>query len=140
MCITVSLLDGLVLARSGLHHSANYRSVMIFGKPTRITDPDQKRTKLAGLIDTLYPGRNNTLRPMTETEAKQTVVLSLPLEEASAKIRARGPVDDEGDYSLPIWAGTIPVKMQFMKPEPDPRNLKGLDMPEYVRTLTLGHS
>jgi len=140
VCLTVSLLDGFVLARSGLHHSANYRSVMIFGQPARITDPDQKRVKLACLIDTLYPGRNNTLRPMTETEVKQTAVLSLPLEEASAKIRAQGPVDEEGDYGLPIWAGTIPFKMQLMEPVPDPRNLKGLDIPEYVRTLTLGHS
>lgn len=138
VCLTVSLLDGLVLARSGLHHSANYRSVMIFGRPTRITDPDQKRAKLTSLIDNLYPGRSKTLRPMTETEVKQTAVLSLPLEEASAKIRAQGPVDDEEDYNHPVWAGTIPMQMQLMKPEPDPRNLKGLDTPEYVRSLTLG--
>jgi len=138
VCLTVSLLDGLVLARSGLHHSANYRSVMVFGQPTMITDPDHKRAKLNSLIDALYPGRSDTLRPMTDTEVKQTAVLSLPIEEASAKIRDKGPVDDEEDYGLPIWAGTIPVRMRLMKPKPDPRNLEGLGMPDYVRSLTIG--
>lgn len=138
VCLTVSVLDGLVLARSGLHHSANYRSVMIFGQPTVITDPDRKRAKLNGLIDTLYPGRSSILRPMTEIEVKQTVVLSLPVDEASAKIRDKGPVDDEEDYDLPIWSGVIPVQMQLMKPEPDSRNLEGLDTPDYVRNLKIG--
>lgn len=138
VCLTVTLLDGLVLARTGLHHSANYRSVMIFGRPTKITDPDRKRAKLDGLVDALYPGRSHILRPMTEDEVKQTAVLTMPIEEASAKIRAQGPVDDEEDYALPIWSGVIPVKMQVMAPEADPRNMDGVDVPDYVKALTLG--
>jgi len=138
VCLTVSLLDGLVLARSGLHHSANFRSIMVFGQPVKITDPDQKRSKLNSLIESLYPGRSSILRPMKETEVKQTAVFALPIEEASAKIRNTGPVDDEDDYDLPIWSGTIPVRMQLQKPEPDSRNLKGLDTPDHVRNLTLG--
>ena len=138
VCLTVSILDGLVLARSGLHHSANYRSVMVFGKPDLIEDPGQKRDRLNGLIDALYPGRSETLRPITASEIKQTAVLCLPIEEASAKIRHQGPVDDEGDYEWPVWSGTVPVRMQVMVPEPDPRNLDGLEVPDYVRKLSLG--
>lgn len=138
VCLTVSLLDGLVLARSGLHHSANYRSVMIFGQPVLITDDEQKRDKLNGLIDALYPGRSGELRPHTESEIKRTAVFSLPIEEASAKIRAAGPVDDEEDYALPIWAGTIPIQICTQKPEPDPRNLGSVRIPEYVAHLSLG--
>jgi uncharacterized protein len=138
VCITVSLLDGLVLARSGLHHSANFRSVLIFGQPTLITDEDEKRKKLDGLIDHLYPGRSASLRPMTDVEAKQTAVLSLPIEEASAKIRATGVSDDEEDYALPIWSGVIPVKMQLMEPEPDERNLEGVEIPGYINQISIG--
>jgi len=138
VCLTVSLLDGLVLARTGLHHSANFRSVMVFGQPVMITDPDRKRVKLSKLIDTLYPGRVSTLRPMTDTEVKRTAVFSLPIEEASAKVRDMGPVDDEGDYGLPIWSGTIPIQMKTMQAVPDPRNPEGLDTPDYVRDLILG--
>ena len=138
VCLTVSILDGLVLARSGLHHSANYRSVMVYGQPLLVEDPERKRNLLNGLIDTLYPGRSETLRPITASEIKQTAVLSLPIEEASAKIRAQGPVDDEGDYEWPVWSGTVPVRMQVLAPEPDPRNLDGLEVPDYVRQLSLG--
>lgn len=138
VCLTVSLLDGLVLARSGLHHSANYRSAMIFGQPTRITDPERKAAKLNTLIDALYPGRSGTLRPITEKEVKETAVLALPIEEASAKIRDTGVVDDEEDYDVPVWSGVIPVRMQLMTPEPDPRNLDGVEMPDYVTSVKLG--
>ena len=138
VCLTVTLLDGFVLARSGMHHSANFRSVMIFGRPTRITDPEQKRRKLTNFVDTLYPGRGETLRPMTASETKATKLLSLPIEEASAKIRSGGPIDDEEDYSLPIWSGVVPVRLQVLEPEPDPRNVKGIDTPDYVKSLRLG--
>lgn len=132
VCLTVSLLDGLILARSGLHHSVNYRSAMIFGQPTQITDPDTKQEKLNNLIDALYPGRSSTLRPISDIELKQTAVMSLPIEEASAKIRNAGVSDDEADYQLPVWAGTLPIKMQVMPPIADPRNLDGVDVPAYV--------
>ena len=138
VCLTVSLLDGFVLARSGLHHSANYRSVMIFGQPVVIQESEEKRDKLNRLIDTLYPGRSQLLRPITGSELKRTAVLSMPIEEGSAKIRRQGPVDDEPDYDLPIWAGTVPVRMQVMEVEPDPRNLDGLDVPDHVSRFELG--
>ena len=138
VCMTVSLLDGLVLARSGLHHSANFRSLMIFGEASSITDPEKKWQKLNGMIDALYPGRSELLRPITESEVKRTAILSLPIEEASAKIRDEGVADDEEDYELPIWAGTLPIRMQVMEPVPDPRNLEGVEMPEHVRKFTLG--
>ena len=138
VCLTVSMLDGLVLARSGLHHSANYRSAMVFGRPSEITDPNVKKEKLDNLVDALYPGRSAEMRPTSDLEIKQTMVLSLPIEEASAKIRNTGVSDDEEDYSHPIWAGVIPVKTQVMPPEPDPRNIEGIDVPAYVKSLKIG--
>ncbi len=138
VCITVSLLDGLVLARSGLHHSANYRSVMVFGRPTLISDEREKQQKLNNLIDHLYPGRSASLRAMTDAEIKQTAVLSLPVNEASAKIRNTGVVDDEEDYGQPVWSGVIPVTMQLMEPEPDERNLPGIEMPDYLNQISIG--
>jgi hypothetical protein len=111
---------------------------MIFGQPKLIDDPAQKRDRLDNLIDTLYPGRSEVLRPITDSEITRTAVLSLPIEEASAKVRHQGPVDDEADYELPIWAGTVPVRMQVMEPEPDPRNLDGLGVPDHVRGLRMG--
>ncbi|MGB1109521.1 MAG: pyridoxamine 5'-phosphate oxidase family protein, partial [Gammaproteobacteria bacterium] len=138
VCLTVSILDGFILARSGLHHSVNFRSVMVFGQPTLVEGDDEKKAALDDLIDSLYPGRSQILRPMTDSELKRTAVLSLPIEEASAKVRVGGPVDDEEDYALPIWAGTVPVQMQAMAPVPDPRNLDGLVAPDYVSDLLSG--
>ncbi|MQX37254.1 pyridoxamine 5'-phosphate oxidase family protein [Roseospira navarrensis] len=110
VCVTVSILDGLVLARSAMHHSANFRSVMILGRAHRIEDPDTKRARLKGFIESLYPGRWDALRPMTDTELKATAVLSLALDEASAKVRDGGPMDDEADLSWPVWSGVIPLR------------------------------
>jgi nitroimidazol reductase NimA-like FMN-containing flavoprotein (pyridoxamine 5'-phosphate oxidase superfamily) len=138
VCLTVSLLDGLVLARSAFHHSANYRSVMIFGRATRVVDPELKVERLRRFVETLHPGRWETLRPIKEQELKATTVLSLPIEEASAKIRSGGPVDDEGDYALPIWAGVLPLRYARDVPQPDPRNLPGVVEPGHLRTLGIG--
>lgn len=138
VCLTVSILDGLVLARSGLHHSANYRSVMVFGQPRLVEDPTRKNELFNGLIEALYPGRSRELRPLTPSEIKRTAILSLPIAEASAKIRAHGAVDEEADYDWPVWSGVVPVRLQVMQPEPDPRNIEGIDVPDYVRRLTLG--
>ena len=138
VCLTVSILDGLVLARSGMHHSANSRSVMIFGTPRRITDEKEKLEKLKGFIDKMYPGRWDTLRPVTAQEAKATAILSLPITEASAKVRTGGPVDDEEDYALPIWAGVIPISMRVGAPVPDERNLPEVDEPAHVRRFKIG--
>ena len=138
VCLTVSILDGLVLARSGMHHSANSRSVMVFGTARRITDPAEKLDKLKGFIEKMYPGRWDTLRPISDQEAKATAILSLPITEASAKVRSGGPVDDEEDYALPIWAGVIPVSMHIGEPVPDGRNLPDVEEPAHVRGFRIG--
>lgn len=138
VCLTVSLLDGMVMARSAMHHSANFRSAMIFGQPTLITDPEQKARKLDGLIEALYPGRLELLRPMSDQEIKATAILSMPIEEASAKTRSGGPVDDEEDYALPIWAGVLPIQHTVSKPQADPRNLPELVMPEDLKSFSIG--
>ena len=138
VCLTVSLLDGFVLARSAFHHSVNYRSVMIFGKPTLITDTQEKERKFKGLVEQLFPGRWDLLRPMTRDEEKQTALLSLPIEEASAKVRDGGVADDEEDYALPIWAGVVPVSMQAHAPESDPRNIDGVNIPGHAKRIKLG--
>lgn len=138
VCLTVSILDGLVLARSGMHHSANSRCVMIFGTARRIEEPTEKLDKLRGFIEKMYPGRWDMLRPITEQEAKATAILSLPITEASAKVRSGGPVDDEEDYALPIWAGVIPVSMQIGEPIADERNLPEIEEPAHVRGFRIG--
>lgn len=138
VCLTVSILDGLVLARSGFHHSANYRSAMIFGRPTLVDDPQDKLDRLEAFIDGLYPGRWETLRPVTASEAQATTVLGMPIDEASAKVRSGPPVDDEDDYALPIWAGVLPVKLQVLDAEPDPRNRADVTPPVPATALTLG--
>jgi len=109
-CVTVTLIDGLVLARSAFHHSMNYRSVVVFGKAREVTG-DEKTQALQRLVEHIHPGRSAEVRPPNEMEMKQTLVLALPLEEASAKIRTGGPVDDEEDYALPVWAGVVPLKL-----------------------------
>ncbi|SLN56467.1 Pyridoxamine 5'-phosphate oxidase [Roseovarius albus] len=133
VCVTVSLLDGFVLARSGMHHSANTRSVMLFGTAQKVTDPEEKEAKLCRFVDGLFPGRAASLRPNTTQELKATTILSLEINEASAKIRTGGPGDDEEDYALPIWAGVIPVKMVAGPVEPDPRNLPGVEVSDDVK-------
>ena len=138
VCLTVTILDGLVLARSGMHHSANYRSIMLFGTPSRVTDRDVKEAKLKNFVDGLFPGRWDTLRPINEQEAKATTILSLPIDEGSSKIRMGGAVDDEEDYELPIWAGVIPVSYSIGEVIPDERNLPGVDMPDHVKSLKIG--
>lgn len=138
VCLTVSILDGFVLARSAFHHSANYRSAMIFGRPHAVDDPEQKLDRLKAFVDGLYPGRWETLRPVTGKEAKATAVLGMPIEEASAKIRTGPPVDDEDDYALPIWAGVVPVRMEVGDPEPDPRNHPELEPPGHATAIKLG--
>ncbi|MGA2319840.1 MAG: pyridoxamine 5'-phosphate oxidase family protein [Solirubrobacteraceae bacterium] len=131
-CVTVSLIDGLVLARSAMHHSANYRSVMIIGEATPVRDPGHKLAALEAIVEHIVPGRWRDARPPTEKELKATSVLAVPIEEASAKIRVGPPVDDEEDYSLEVWAGVIPLVSQAQAPEPDPRLPPGIAPPAYV--------
>jgi uncharacterized protein len=129
-CLTVSHLDGLVLARSGFNHSANYRSAMCFGTARIVDDPEEKMKALAGVVDRFYPGRSATLRPISAQEAKATTVIGMRIEEASAKVRAKGVGDDEEDYGHPVWAGVIPVRMVVGAAEPCPRLLPGIERPQ----------
>lgn len=137
VCLTVTHVDGLVIARSGFHHSINYRAVMAFGTAEKIEDESYKLAALKNFVDGLYPGRWDTLRPPTKQELKATTVLSMPLDEVSAKIRTGGPIDDEEDYALPIWAGVLPLSTATGALVPDPRNLRGLEVPEDVRKFVL---
>jgi hypothetical protein len=132
-CVTVTLLDGLVLARSAFHHSMNYRSVVVFGRATLVDDPQEKMSALVALSEHIIRGRWNDVREPTESEMKATTVLSLTLEEASAKIRTGPPLDDEEDYSLPMWAGVIPLRLAAGDPINDPRLPDGIDPPEYAK-------
>lgn len=136
ICVTVTLTDGLVLARSAFHHSMNYRSVVIFGTPVEITDDDEKQRALDVLVEHLVPGRNPTLRPMSRNERKGTRVLRLPLDRVSAKVRTGGPVDDEDDYALPIWAGIIPIRTTYGAPETDPLSRIRVDVPDHALAFT----
>lgn len=132
VCVTVTLVDGLVLARSAFHHSVNYRSVVIFGKAELVADADEKNRALEALTEHIVPGRWADVRWPTELELKATSVLKLSVTEASAKIRAGDPKDDEEDYSMDVWAGVLPLEMNFGDPIADSR-LKGtMDAPEYV--------
>jgi len=138
VCVTVTIVDGLVLARSAFHHSANYRSVMVKGYAHKIIDKNEKEARLRSFVERMYPGRWEMLRPMNGQEFKATTVLSLPLNEASAKVRTGGPKDDEEDYALPIWAGVIPLKLAVFPPIEDDRNMSGLDPPAHVGQVTIG--
>jgi nitroimidazol reductase NimA-like FMN-containing flavoprotein (pyridoxamine 5'-phosphate oxidase superfamily) len=135
VCVEMTLLDGLVLARSAFHHSLNYRSVVIHGEAELITDEAERGRALEMFVERLVPGRGAQLRPTTEAEVKQTAVMRLSLEQASAKVRSGPPSDDEADYDLPIWAGVLPVSTRIEEPEADPRLAPGVDTPNNVRDL-----
>ena len=137
VCISITHFDGIVLARSAFHHSINYRSVMLFGEANKIDDGD-KNQLLENFVEALIPGRWETLRPMTDQEAKATTVFSMPIDEGSAKVRTGHPVDGDEDYSLPIWAGVLPISQTLHAPKVDPKNLAGLEVPKHVRDYSLG--
>jgi uncharacterized protein len=133
VCVTVTLLDGLVLARSAFHHSMNYRSVVIFGTATVVKDFEQKVEALRAFTEHVVPKRWAEVRQPTHQEILGTLVLSLPLAEASAKIRTGGPIDDEADYELPVWAGVIPLALTAGIPLPDARLPADMSLPDYVQ-------
>lgn len=138
VCVTVSLIDGFVMARSAYNHSCNYRSVMVFGTAKKVTDIAEKELRLKNFTNGLWPGRWDMLRKMTAQELKATTVLKLSLEESSAKVRTGPPGDDEEDYALPIWAGVIPVQQQVLPPINDPRLLPGVAVPEHITKFKFG--
>jgi uncharacterized protein len=132
VCLTVAHIDGLVLARSGFHHSINYRSVMLFGRAHKVDGEAAKERALQNFVERLYPGRWNELRPVNRKELKATTVLHMKIEEGAAKVRTGPPVDDEEDYGLPIWAGVVPVRMQVGCPVPDDRLNAAVAVPAYL--------
>ena len=131
-CLTVTLIDGLVLARSAMHHSMNYRSVVLLGKASVVDDPVEKGAALHALTQHLIPGRWADIRSPTEQELRGTLVVSVPIQEASAKVRTGPPVDEEADYERPVWAGVIPLRLAAGSPIRDPRLDPGVQPPEYA--------
>jgi nitroimidazol reductase NimA-like FMN-containing flavoprotein (pyridoxamine 5'-phosphate oxidase superfamily) len=137
VCVNVSLFDGLVLARSGFHHSINYRSVMLFGEAAALNDEREKLGALEVFTERLWPGRWAELRPTTSQELKATTVLAMPIEEAVAKERTGPPGDDEEDYDLDVWAGEIPLRLTAGRAVPDPRLKPGVLAPAYLENFDL---
>ena len=131
-CVTVTPVDGLVLARSAFNHSMNYRSVVVFGTATVVHDEGEKLKTIEAFTEHIVPGRWREVRPPTSKELKATMVLSLPLTEASAKVRAGPPLDDEADYATGVWAGVLPLHLSAGKPIDDPRLPAGVNVPAYV--------
>ena len=131
-CLTVTLVDGLVLARSAMHHSMNYRSVVLFGTAFLVEDEAEKLAVLQALTEHLIPGRWADVRGPTPQELRQTLVLAIPIQEASAKVRIGPPVDDEPDYDLPIWAGVIPLRLSAAEAVADPKLKPGVEPPAYA--------
>ena len=133
VCLTITLVDGLVLARSAFHHSMNYRSVVVFGVASMVEDYNEKEEALKAFTEHIIPGRWADTRQSTRQEIAGTLVLSLPLVDASAKVRTGSPIDNEADYVLPIWAGELPLHLIANEPVPDPRLADGIDLPTYVK-------
>jgi nitroimidazol reductase NimA-like FMN-containing flavoprotein (pyridoxamine 5'-phosphate oxidase superfamily) len=138
VCLTVTLLDGLVLARSAFHHSMNYRSVVLLGSAQAVIGTEAKLTALEAITEHVVPGRWADARRPNAQELKATSLLTLSIEEASAKIRTGGPLDDEEDFALPVWAGEIPMELVAGVPQPDARLDAGIPYPEYLRRFQPG--
>jgi nitroimidazol reductase NimA-like FMN-containing flavoprotein (pyridoxamine 5'-phosphate oxidase superfamily) len=136
VCVTVTLVDGLVLARSAFHHSMNYRSVMAIGRTRPVTDPGEKEAALRALVEHIVPGRSDEVRGGDSRELAATAVLALPLAEVSAKVRTGPPKDDEPDYALPIWAGVLPLALTPGEPAPDPVLDPSIPTPAHVASWT----
>ena len=133
-CVTVTLLDGLVLARSAFHHSMNYRSVMLFGTAERVEDDEAKRAAMTALLEHVAAGRSGDTRPPSARELRATLVLRFPIEEGSAKVRAGGPIEEPEDLGLPVWAGQIPLSLAAGVAVPDSGLADGVQPPSYVRS------
>ena len=136
VCVTVTHVDGLVLARSAFHHSVNYRSVVILGTARLVEDPAEKMEALRVFTEHVMKGRWDDVRQPTPQELKATTVLALPLEEVSAKVRTGGPLDDEADYALPVWAGVLPLEMVARNPEPDALRKNDPPLPGYLKSYS----
>ncbi|MGE0210708.1 MAG: pyridoxamine 5'-phosphate oxidase family protein [Parvibaculaceae bacterium] len=137
VCVTVTIVDAIVLARSGFNSSVNYRSVMVFGRAESVEAVD-KLARLETMMELYFPGRWATLRPASQKELKATMLLSLPLDEVSAKVSEGMPKDEPEDYDWPVWAGLLPLSMAAGEPQSDPRNLPDLDVPDHARRYRIG--
>ena len=137
-CVTVTLIDGLVLARSAFHHSMNYRSAVVIGVAREVTEREERLRALEVLVEHVVPRRSADVRAPNESELRQTMVLALPIDEASAKVRTGGPIDDEEDYALPVWAGVIPLQLTPQPAVADERLPEGVAVPEYVTSYRRG--
>jgi nitroimidazol reductase NimA-like FMN-containing flavoprotein (pyridoxamine 5'-phosphate oxidase superfamily) len=130
VCVTITLLDGLVLARSAFHHSMNYRSVVLLGAARKVDDDDEKRRAFDCIVEHVLTGRSQAARPANDAELRKTLVLALPIGEGSAKVRTGGPIDDDDDLDLPVWAGVVPLRLTPGEPQQDPTQPP--DLPEPV--------
>jgi nitroimidazol reductase NimA-like FMN-containing flavoprotein (pyridoxamine 5'-phosphate oxidase superfamily) len=142
-CVTVTLVDGLVLSRSAFDHSMNYRSIVAFGTAREVVDPEQKVKALRVISEHLIAGRWADVRGPSQKELKATTVLEFSIEEASSKVRNGPPLDDESDYGMPVWAGVLPLEMKSRPPIADDKLVEGVTVPEYVRrydTRLAGHT
>jgi hypothetical protein len=137
-CVTVTLLDGLVLARSAFHHSMNYRSVMLFGVPERVEDPDEKRAAVTALLEHMVPGRSGDARGPSENELKTTLFLRFAIDEGSAKVRTGPPIDDDEDLELGFWAGVVPFERLVLAPIPDAQLPASVGIPDYLARYRAG--
>jgi nitroimidazol reductase NimA-like FMN-containing flavoprotein (pyridoxamine 5'-phosphate oxidase superfamily) len=133
VCVAATIVDALVLARSAFNHSMNYRSVVAYGRAREVTDPDELLVAAKAITDHVAPGRGDDSRMPTPEEFRQTLLLAMPLEEASAKVRDAPPIDDEDDLGLPVWAGLLPMITSAGTPEPAPDLREGLDVPSYLQ-------
>ena len=140
VCLTVTHLDSLVLARCGFNHSADYRSVMAFGHARIVQDPEQKRRALVMMVDRFFPGRTAQLRATAQQEINATTVVTMEIERASAKIRAKGVADDDADYALPVYAERLPVRTVIGVPEPCPRLAADVERPHNLDAYRAGRT
>lgn len=138
VCVNVSIIDGLVMARAAYNCTLNYRSATIFGTAEMVSDPEEKLRQLKRFVDGLVRGHWERMRPVTAQELKATTLLSLDLAEASTKVRTGPSQDDAADYAHPVWAGVIPIRYEVGAPEADPRNLPGLAMPDEMTEFGIG--
>ncbi len=132
LCVTATIVDGIVLARSAFHHSLNYRSAVVLGAGRVVADAEEKRLALEAVVEHIMPSRTADARGPSKKELKATTVVAIPLEEASAKVRTGPPVDDDEDLSLPVWAGVLPLSLQHGAPTPDPELVESIELPGYV--------
>ena len=140
VCVTATILDGLVLARSAFHHSMNYRSVVVLGTATEIVDRDEKLAAMRKVVDHVIPDRWDTLRPVNDKELRATTILWLPLDESSAKVRTGPPKDEPDDALLPVWAGVVPLELAAREPIPDPERKVEVPLPRHVSATARGRT